>query len=213
MIVFRSLKNEVRTLEGGRLPDPFSAFRSPDLPGRSRQWLERTSCRDRSNLTRALQCPVFNGQARNPDKIRRVSSQQDQIARQRNRRDTIHGSTSSTDISPFLCGTGFIVSPKQVDPVVPRMAREPELLRLIDQIGEEFTAEFWHRYHELVAKRDQESLVPDVPEHQELIRMTDALEEWNAQRMGLTFELAKLRKTSIDEVNSSSCDQPAFETL
>jgi hypothetical protein len=35
---------------------------------------------------------------------------------------------------------------------------------------------------------------------QELIKMTDALEEWNARRMGLLFELAKLRKTSIDEV-------------
>jgi hypothetical protein len=100
----------------------------------------------------------------------------------------------------LLARFGFIVSPKQVDPIVSPMAREPELLRDIDQIEKEFTAEFWRHYHELVAKRDNESLVPDGPEHQELIHMTDALEEWNARRMGLLFELAKLRKSSIDEV-------------
>jgi hypothetical protein len=33
-----------------------------------------------------------------------------------------------------------------------------------------------------------------------LIKITDALEEWNARRMGLLSELAKLRNTSIDEV-------------
>jgi hypothetical protein len=100
----------------------------------------------------------------------------------------------------LLARFGFIVSPKQVDPTVPQMGRESEILREIDQTGKEFTAEFWHHYHELVAKRDNESLVPDGAEHQELIQMTDALEEWNARRMGLLFELARLRKTSIDEI-------------
>jgi hypothetical protein len=33
-----------------------------------------------------------------------------------------------------------------------------------------------------------------------MIKMTDALEEWSARQMGLILELAKLRKTSIDEV-------------
>jgi hypothetical protein len=100
----------------------------------------------------------------------------------------------------LLARTGFIVSPKQIDPLGPQTEREPELLHEIEQLGRELTAQLWHRYHDLVAKRDQESLMPDGPEHQELIKMTDALEEWNARRMGLLFELAKLRKTSIDEV-------------
>lgn len=100
----------------------------------------------------------------------------------------------------LLARFGFIVSPKQVDSNLSPLAREPELLRAIDQIGKELTSEFWRHYHELVAKRDNESLIPDGPEHQELIQMTEALEEWNARRMGLLFELAKLRKTSIDEV-------------
>jgi hypothetical protein len=100
----------------------------------------------------------------------------------------------------LLARFGFIVSPKQVDPKLSPTASEPELLRAIDQIGKELTAEFWRHYQELVAKRDNESLVPDGPEHQELIQMAEALEEWNVRRMGLLFELAKLRKTSIDEV-------------
>ena len=54
--------------------------------------------------------------------------------------------------------------------------------------------ERWHRYHELVAQRDNESLVADGPEHVELIGMFDTLEEWNARRIGLPFELARLRK-------------------
>lgn len=58
------------------------------------------------------------------------------------------------------------------------------------------------RYRELVAKRDSESLVPDGPEHQGLIQMTDTIAEWNARRMGLLFELAKLRNTPIDEVST-----------
>jgi hypothetical protein len=38
----------------------------------------------------------------------------------------------------------FIVSPRQVDPPALEAAREPELVRAIDRIGEEFTAQFWH---------------------------------------------------------------------
>jgi hypothetical protein len=101
----------------------------------------------------------------------------------------------------LLARSGNIVSPKQADSyITPQIARETELLREIDQIGEEFTADFWHRYHALVAERDNESLVPDGPEHVELIGMTDTLEGWNAHRMGLLFELARLRRTPIDEV-------------
>jgi hypothetical protein len=100
----------------------------------------------------------------------------------------------------LLARSGYIVSPKQVDSIAPQIARETVLIREIDQIGEEFGADFWHRYHELVAERDNESLVPDGPEHVELIGMTDKLEEWNARRIGLLFELARLRKTPIDEV-------------
>jgi hypothetical protein len=100
----------------------------------------------------------------------------------------------------LLARSGYIVSPKQADSIAPQIAHETELVREIGQIGEEFTADFWHRYHELITLRDNESLVPDGPEHVELIGMTDTLEEWNARRMGLLFELARIRKTPIDDV-------------
>jgi hypothetical protein len=104
----------------------------------------------------------------------------------------------------LLARTGFIVSPKRVDPPEPQMAREQELLREIKQINEEFSAEFWRRYHELVAKRDAELLIPDGPELQELIRMTDELEIRQAERLEILSRLARLRKTTLSEVMKHS---------
>jgi hypothetical protein len=95
---------------------------------------------------------------------------------------------------------GFIVSPQSVDAPAPESTREEELVRQINQISEEFSPEFWRRYRELWAKLEAETLVPDGPEHQELIQMTDQLELRHAGRLGLLSELAKLRKTSLTEV-------------
>ena len=96
--------------------------------------------------------------------------------------------------------SGSDVSPEPTGIDGPDAAREQELLNQIDRVYEEIPDEFWHRYHELVAQRDAATLIRDGPEHQELIRMTDQVEEWNARRVGLLLDLAKLRKTSIDEV-------------
>ena len=73
-------------------------------------------------------------------------------------------------------------------------------MRQVNQISEEFPDEFWRRYHELRDKLEAETLVPDSPEHLELIQMTDQLEIRHADRLGLLSELAKLRKTSLAEV-------------
>ncbi len=94
----------------------------------------------------------------------------------------------------------FILSPKPVDTPAPESTRDEEIQHQIDRVYEEFPAEFWSRYHELEAKRDAESLVPDGPEHRELIGMTDEIEEWNARRVGLLLDPARIRKCSIDEV-------------
>jgi hypothetical protein len=96
--------------------------------------------------------------------------------------------------------SGFIVSPKTVDRSATEVAREQELVRQINQISDEFSPEFWQRYRQLRAKLAEETLVPDGPEHKELIRMTDQLELRHAHRLGLLIELAKLRKTSLVEV-------------
>ncbi len=100
----------------------------------------------------------------------------------------------------ILVRPGFILSSKPVDMPAPGSTREEELQHQIDRIYEEFSADFWTRYHELEAKRDAETLVPAGPEHQELIRMTDEVEEWNVRRVGLLLDLARVRKSPIDEV-------------
>ncbi len=46
----------------------------------------------------------------------------------------------------------------------------------------------------------EETLIPDSPEHRELIRMTNEMECLQAERLGLLSELAKLRATSLAEV-------------
>jgi hypothetical protein len=104
----------------------------------------------------------------------------------------------------LLARTGFIVTPKRMDTPVPQVAREKELLCEIKDINEEFSAEFWRRYHELVGRRDAELLIPDGPELQELIRMTDQLELRQADRLVLLSELARLRQTTLSEVMKHS---------
>lgn len=70
---------------------------------------------------------------------------------------------------------------------------EAELLQRIN-IG--FSEEWWKRYHALVAKRRAETLAPN--EHQELMTLTDQLENANARRIANLIELAKLRNSSLD---------------
>jgi hypothetical protein len=113
--------------------------------------------------------------------------------------------TSSVMVAMLLIARpGFTVSPEPVDPSGPESLREDELVRQINQINEEFPPESWRRYRELRAKLEAETLVPDGPEHQELIQMTDRLEIRHADRIGLLIELARLRKTSLTEVMKHS---------
>jgi hypothetical protein len=99
---------------------------------------------------------------------------------------------------------GFIVLPESADSPGPESPREEELVRQINQINEEFPPEFWRRFRELRAKLAAEALVPDGPEHQELIQMTDQLEIRHAERIGLLIELARVRTVSLSEVMKHS---------
>jgi hypothetical protein len=51
------------------------------------------------------------------------------------------------------------------------------------------------RYDELITKRQAEILTPD--EYNELLRLTDQIENLEARRMEYLAELARLRKTSL----------------
>jgi hypothetical protein len=78
-------------------------------------------------------------------------------------------------------------------PTLPRDEAE-----LLQQIGQGLPGETWERYRELVARRQAETLTPQ--EHQELIALSDEIEEWNAQRLGLLIRLAQLRKVALRDL-------------
>jgi hypothetical protein len=59
-------------------------------------------------------------------------------------------------------------------------------------IRQELSLEVRKRYSELIAKRDAETLTPT--EYDELLRLTDDVENWQAQRLGYLAELADLRE-------------------
>ena len=72
-------------------------------------------------------------------------------------------------------------------------AREAALL---GQINLGLRPEFWAEYHELLRKRDSETLKP--AEQRQLVDLSDQIEQANARRMGLLVELARLRGVSVE---------------
>jgi hypothetical protein len=68
--------------------------------------------------------------------------------------------------------------------------------RLLLQINQGFPAQTQRRFDELVAKRQAETITPE--ELQELIQITDQIEQRDAQRLVALVELTQLRGTSLD---------------
>lgn len=75
-------------------------------------------------------------------------------------------------------------------PVLP--ADEAALLLAINQGVSEADQ---HRYDELLAKRQAETLTPD--EYTELLRRSDEIERLHAERMAALARLAQLRQTTL----------------
>ena len=63
--------------------------------------------------------------------------------------------------------------------------------RLLEQINAGLAPATWQRYHELCARRDEEAFTQ--AEHSELLHLTETVELWNAHRLGLLLQLARLR--------------------
>ena len=59
-------------------------------------------------------------------------------------------------------------------------------------------AEVWRRYDELKARRDAAELTP--AEHQEILAISDCIEDLNARRMESVLELARLRNVSVESL-------------
>lgn len=87
--------------------------------------------------------------------------------------------------------------------VLPRAESE-----LLMKINKGFSAEFYERFRELFAKREEETLTPE--EHKEYIDMTEQMEYQNAERLGYLVELARLRGTTLTDL-MDSLDIKPFE--
>jgi len=70
--------------------------------------------------------------------------------------------------------------------------------QLLMHINQSLAGIPWSRYHELVAKRQAETLTSD--EQHELIALSDAIESANVQRIEYIAELARLRNTNVAAV-------------
>lgn len=63
--------------------------------------------------------------------------------------------------------------------------------RLLEQINTGLPPATWQRYHQLCARRRDDAL--SVEEYSELLRLTEEVELWNARRLDLLSQLARLR--------------------
>ncbi|HEY52605.1 MAG TPA: STAS/SEC14 domain-containing protein [Caldilineae bacterium] len=97
---------------------------------------------------------------------------------------------SLPDLEQFVQQTVRLLARRRA-PVLPR--KEAELLLKINQTAPPLDLQA--RYDELAAKRQAETLTPG--EHEELMHLTDQLDELNVHRLEYLAELARLRQTSL----------------
>src|ERR1051326_980156 len=78
-----------------------------------------------------------------------------------------------------------------------------EETRLLQELQEGLPESTWRRYHELVARRESETLPDD--EQPELVALADTVEGWNVRRLELARDLAELRgvpwQTIVEELD------------
>jgi hypothetical protein len=74
----------------------------------------------------------------------------------------------------------------------------PAEIELLQGIYQGVPLEIQQRYDELREKLHTETLSPD--EHQELIELTDVMEQYNVDRLEKLIQLTKIRNVSLDEL-------------
>lgn len=97
---------------------------------------------------------------------------------------------------------------RRVDVVVPGTSRDEDSiatkekrqaeLRILEQINRGLSETDWHRYHALVAQRQQEALSDE--ELAELTALSDRIELLNAERIERLTELARLQNKRLPEL-------------
>lgn len=83
----------------------------------------------------------------------------------------------------------------QVPPSAASSEQQRELM-LLQKVNVGLPQDMWERYAILKQKRQAEALLPE--EQEELIAISDHIEEINAQRMPYLIELAQLRRISLE---------------
>jgi len=66
---------------------------------------------------------------------------------------------------------------------------------LLEQVNTGLPPSTWERYHALKARRREDAL--SGAEYSELLQLTDSVEQWNARRLELLIQLARLRGTPL----------------
>jgi deferrochelatase/peroxidase EfeB len=69
---------------------------------------------------------------------------------------------------------------------------------LLQQINIGFSAQTWEQYHTLIAKRHAETLSPE--EHDQLIQLSNRLENLNVARVQALIQLANLRNQTLENL-------------
>jgi deferrochelatase/peroxidase EfeB len=75
---------------------------------------------------------------------------------------------------------------------------QPTEADLLQQINIGFSAQTWEEYHALIAKRHAETLTPE--EHEQLIQMSDRLEQLNVTRIQALIQLATFRNQPLTDL-------------
>ena len=78
---------------------------------------------------------------------------------------------------------------------------QPTEAELLQQINIGFSATIWEQYHTLIAKRHAETLTYE--EYDQLIKLSNRLENLNVNRIKALIQLATLRKQSLTNLMES----------
>jgi hypothetical protein len=88
---------------------------------------------------------------------------------------------------------------------------QPTEADLLQQINIGFSAKIWERYHTLIGKRHAETLTTE--EYDQLIQLSNRLENLNVTRIQALIQLATLRKQSLTKLMESLGINPEPEVM
>ncbi|MBR8840047.1 MAG: hypothetical protein DSM106950_40130 [Stigonema ocellatum SAG 48.90 = DSM 106950] len=87
---------------------------------------------------------------------------------------------------------------KRLEHKSPDLTSQPTEAELLQQINIGFSATTWNQYHTLIGKRRAETLNPE--EHEQLIQLSNQLENLNVNRCQALIQLAKLRNKPLTDL-------------